>query len=359
MIRSSLLLLSFLIAPSALADDAAEAAADAGEAAAEVTADAAEEAVKATAPAKGWNVTRSAEIEAAPEFVWAYVANFETWKDWTNWGAHRDPEATWTYGGTAGEVGHSSSWTGPELGEGEMTITQAETNAKVGYDLFFDGRGTSNPGSITLAPTDSGTLVTWSNTGKMGLIGRLFFKKKVEAMIGTDFEVGLKKLEMLAETDAAYAAKVAAAQEAMEAAEAKAVEAEGAATTKAEAAAAKAEEAAAARAEAEAARRSQKKELTEKADALDAEVETLNGEAAEAKGTAEQLRAAANDAKAALEALKSGDARAAAGEAAGAAKEAAAEAADAAAGEAAEAAKEGAGEAAEGAKDKAKGALTK
>ncbi|MCB9744673.1 MAG: SRPBCC family protein [Alphaproteobacteria bacterium] len=349
MIRSSLLLLSFTLAAPAFAQD------------------------EAAENPKGWNVTRSTEIEAAPEFIWAYVADFSTWKDWTNWGTTRDPEATWTVEGNAGELGHSSAWTGPELGEGNMVITKVEPNAFVTYDLFFNGKGDSNPGTITLAPTDGGTMVIWQNSGDMGLIGRLFFKKKVEKMIGTDFEVGLKKLEMLAETDAAFAKKLAKAEEAATFADNKAKKAEADAEQKASDASAKAEEAAKARADAEAARKkADKKAMTEKADALDAEVEGLNTSAAEAKAAAEAARSEANEAKAKLEDLKakgkaavSGAAEAAAEAGAAAANAAAAATEDAGAqaaeaGEqAAEEASEAADGAAKGAMDKAKGAATK
>ena len=77
---------------------------------------------------KTLSVEKTQEIEAPAAMVYETISNFETWKDWTVWNPEMDPEATWTYGGEAGAVGHSTEWTGPELGEGKMVATAAEAN---------------------------------------------------------------------------------------------------------------------------------------------------------------------------------------------------------------------------------------
>lgn len=193
------------------------------------------------ASVKGWHATRSIEIDAAPEFAYHYISDFQTWPSWTAWNAEMDPAATWSYSGTPGEPGHTSTWTGPTMGDGTMSITAAEPNATLTYDLFFDNKPKANPGQFTLTAQGDHTTVTWDSAGQMGFFGRLFFAKKVEKMIGADFEKGLANLKLLSENDAREAAKA----KAVAAAKAKAAKFEASAAG-ADADAAKAKEAAAA-----------------------------------------------------------------------------------------------------------------
>ena len=163
---------------------------------------------------KGWRVTRSVQIVAAPEDVYPYLANLEMWPTWTAWSKEMDPEATWTYDGSPSQVGQKSAWEGPKMGEGSMVVTSVAPPTSVTYDLFFDNRPTANPGQLTLSAGAHATTVTWDTAGKMGAIGRALFRKKVESMIGDDFEKGLSTLKVKAEADAGarHAAAVAEAE---------------------------------------------------------------------------------------------------------------------------------------------------
>jgi hypothetical protein len=172
-------------------------------------------------------VSETVEIDAPAEVVWGYVSDFETWKDWTVWNPEADPEAVWTYEGEAGTVGHSTSWNGPELGEGMMMSTAVEPNTQWSYDLFFDGDDENFPGGVALSETGGVTTVTWSFNMEMGAIGAALFGKKIAEMISADFAGGLANLEEMVEADfaAAQLADAQAVVEAKAAAAAAAVEA--------------------------------------------------------------------------------------------------------------------------------------
>ena len=146
--------------------------------------------------AKNLNVEQSQLIEAPAAVVWQYVANFETWKDWTVWNTERDPEAEWTYGGEAGKAGHSSEWAGKELGKGRMVATEVEPEAVWNYDLYFGSSARSYPGGLTLEESDGTTLVTWSWNMKMSGLGKALFGNRVADKVAQDFAGGLDGLEL-------------------------------------------------------------------------------------------------------------------------------------------------------------------
>jgi hypothetical protein len=212
-----------------------------------------------TIPQKGVVDSKtSLDIAAAPEFIAPYVASFAAWEKWTAWNKEGDPSATWTYGGTDGAVGSTMAWTGKAYGTGRMAITAVNPdNGGIAYDLWFDNTKDASKGRITVVKTDSGSRVEWEDVMSWGFPASLFYPaKKMAAMMVGDFDKGLAKLKILAEADAAEAARKAEeARIAAEAAARKAAE-EAAAKAAAEEAAKKAaEEAAAKAAEEEAAKK--------------------------------------------------------------------------------------------------------
>ncbi len=182
-----------------------------------------------TALAKDPNLVteRSKEIAAPAEMIVPYLVDLQTWKTWTNWDTVRDPEATWTYEGNPGEAGHSMYWEGKKLGKGRLTITEV-TEASMTYDLWFGGKavkskGTPSTGSLTVSSGDGTTTVAWSSAMHLGFPGSLM-KGTIDTMIGTDYAIGLEKLDKIAVADAAKAkadadAKAEAARLAAEEAE--------------------------------------------------------------------------------------------------------------------------------------------
>ncbi|HJN74602.1 MAG TPA: SRPBCC family protein [Myxococcota bacterium] len=256
-----------------------------------------------TAEAKTLTVSTTQQIEAPADIVWKYVSDYETWNQWTVWNAEMDPEASWTYGGDAGAIGHSTEWTGPELGEGRMVVTAIEANQSVSYDLFFDGKDTGKTFGLILAEADGVTSVTWEGTLEMGPIGAAFFGKKIVSMIGDDFEGGLANLADLAAADATAA--VLAAAEALVAETTAAHEAATTAVTDAEAAATAAAEAktAAEEAQGKARRRSDKAAAQTALDEATAAVTAADEALAAAKTAADAAAAELDSAQAALAAL--------------------------------------------------------
>jgi uncharacterized protein YndB with AHSA1/START domain len=148
-----------------------------------------------------FSVTRSATMAAPPAAVFEQVNDFHKWEAWSPW-AKRDPNAKITFGGPPSGAGATFAWAGnSEVGEGKQAITESRPPELVRLKLEFikPFPGTSDV-EFTFKPEGSGTLVTWSMSGKNNLIGKamsLFID--CDKMIGGDFEKGLSSMKAVVE----------------------------------------------------------------------------------------------------------------------------------------------------------------
>src|SRR4051812_47061770 len=72
-----------------------------------------------------FRVTRTADIAAPPETVFAQVNDFHNWDAWSPW-AKLDPAAKNAFEGPASGTGSGFAWAGNDkVGEGHMTITDS------------------------------------------------------------------------------------------------------------------------------------------------------------------------------------------------------------------------------------------
>jgi uncharacterized protein YndB with AHSA1/START domain len=148
-----------------------------------------------------WHVERSIVIDAAPELVYPAVAELRQWREWTIWYA-RNPQLETHYQGPADGVGAVSEWRDAQ-GHGRLTVTAAEPDRLIAYDLLFDGDMLTR-GSIVLVPEAGGTRATWTFAGDAGFnpVAR-YFGFMVTRAIADDFDHGLRRLKRLCEDRAA------------------------------------------------------------------------------------------------------------------------------------------------------------
>jgi uncharacterized protein YndB with AHSA1/START domain len=146
-----------------------------------------------------FSVTRSAVIAAAPDKIYALVADPRRWKEWSVWN-RRDPAMKIEYSGPASGVGAAWAWQSETEGDGKMTFTAAEPGRRVAFDLYFPDFGTTSQGELRFAPEGTGTKVSWTMNGDFGS-NPLFhwFALMADSMTGPDFEAGLANLKQLAE----------------------------------------------------------------------------------------------------------------------------------------------------------------
>jgi hypothetical protein len=148
-----------------------------------------------------YSVTRSGTINAPKPLVYGLVNNFQNWEGWSPW-AKLDPAAKNSFEGPASGTGAVFKWSGnDEVGEGKMTITDAQPTDLIKIKLDFV-RPFEDTCNVEFAFKTQGeqTTVSWTMYGHKG-----FFSKAIcmfmdmDKMLGGDFEKGLASMKKLAE----------------------------------------------------------------------------------------------------------------------------------------------------------------
>src|SRR6185369_8731640 len=149
-----------------------------------------------------YRVERSQRIQAPAEVVFAQLDDFKAWSGWSPWDK-RDPGMKKTHEGPAHGPGASYSWQGNDkVGEGKMTVIQAQPPSAIAYRLELIKPFSSVAGTaFALKPAgDKAVDVTWSMSGDNNLMGKVFgVFMNVDKMVGGDFEAGLANLKAVAE----------------------------------------------------------------------------------------------------------------------------------------------------------------
>lgn len=146
-----------------------------------------------------FTVTRSVQVNAPPDKVYALVADPRRWKEWSAWN-RRDPAMNVVYSGPPAGPGAAWEWKSASQGDGKMTFTAAEPGQRVAYDLYFPDFGTTSQGDFRFSAAAGGTQVAWTMHGNMGR-NPLFrwMALFADGMVGKDFDEGLAQLKVLAE----------------------------------------------------------------------------------------------------------------------------------------------------------------
>jgi uncharacterized membrane protein len=141
-----------------------------------------------------FNIERTIAVDRPAGSVYAYVADFRTWPEWSPW-IGQESESRVSVTGEPGKPGHKQSWEGEKVGAGRQELVKAVPERELDYDLLFikPWKSRSKVG-FSFEPRDQGTKVTWTMEGMLPSV-MFFMKKKVSAMVGQDFERGLALLK--------------------------------------------------------------------------------------------------------------------------------------------------------------------
>lgn len=149
-----------------------------------------------------YEVTREVVIDAAPSAVYSHLVDFHNWQAWSPWEG-MDPTQTRTYTGPTSGAGSAYAWVGNrKVGAGSMLVTEAVEAERVSIDLhFIKPFKSSNVTTFHLAPEGAGTRVRWVMNGELTTMTKLMsIFKKMDALVGPDFERGLANLKRVVET---------------------------------------------------------------------------------------------------------------------------------------------------------------
>lgn len=146
-------------------------------------------------------VERSTSIKASADVIKSLLIDYNMFNKWSPW-ADKDPAMKTTITGVIGNAGHKYAWEGNnDVGKGTMELTKIGTDT-VAEKLDFAGKGVSDVYFI-FKTNGEATDITWSINMNVPFFGRgmmLFFKGKMNKMLGGDFEKGLAKLKEVIET---------------------------------------------------------------------------------------------------------------------------------------------------------------
>ena len=146
-------------------------------------------------------VARSVVINAPESAVFPYVNNLHRLGDWSPWKL-RDPQLTMIYSGPEEGKGAQIQWTSQKrsIGTGSMSISDSNLNRSVDLTANFNNvEGTSG---FEIAPSGSGSKLTWSfgyDTGSSPL--KRWKALMLDSFIGAEYRTGLDKLKEKIEAD--------------------------------------------------------------------------------------------------------------------------------------------------------------
>jgi uncharacterized protein YndB with AHSA1/START domain len=144
--------------------------------------------------------SRSAEIAAPPEKVFAIVASLKRFQVYSPW-AELDPKTVYTFEGPEAGVGQKMLWSSENayVGKGAQTITELVDGKWISVDLDFGDMGTA-VSVWTFEPSAAGTKAVWGFTSpKLEGVTMKWMGLMFDRMVGPDYEKGLGRLKALAE----------------------------------------------------------------------------------------------------------------------------------------------------------------
>jgi effector-binding domain-containing protein len=153
------------------------------------------------------HIERSIEIERPASTVFVLLNSYETFTSWSPW-AERDPLTQYVFSGPDSGVGARMSWSGdPRLvGTGWQEITKSQPYSRVEMHLDFEQQGAADS-YFQIDEMLSGVHLTWGFDTDLvegqGLFGGLlarYFGLFFDKWIGTDYEQGLARLKVFAES---------------------------------------------------------------------------------------------------------------------------------------------------------------
>ena len=150
-------------------------------------------------------VAAETTIDAPPEEVHEYVGDLKRWPEWDPW-RDMDPTIQTTYGERTTGVGAHQSWTG-DKGGGELTLTKADPQQGIAYDMTFVMGDLSAPAKAAMRyePVDGKTKVVWTIEGDVAdmtapVIGG-YVNLMMKSGIASSFHSGLEELKAKVEAD--------------------------------------------------------------------------------------------------------------------------------------------------------------
>ena len=145
-------------------------------------------------------VERRILTTVTPELLFPQLATLKRWPEWTAWNRQRFPDLTMRFEGSESGAGAIMQARGKSSGNGTVTITRADLQEGIWYDLDFENGTQIFHCAITYKPQGNGLAVVWRLEA---CLGRNPFKRWAGLALGLlmsgDMGTGLRQLIRQAE----------------------------------------------------------------------------------------------------------------------------------------------------------------
>lgn len=141
-------------------------------------------------------VTRSVEIDAAPEAVFPLLNDLEAWAEWTPWG-----EIESRVEGPSSGPGARRSWDDPRMGSGFLSIVTADPPRSIGYVVEVEDGAIRFDGTLNVDARPGGSTVKWTervDLGRNPLLG--WTALRMDESQGRQLEESLTRLKAVVES---------------------------------------------------------------------------------------------------------------------------------------------------------------
>jgi len=140
-----------------------------------------------------YRAKRSLLIDAPLGDSFAAVVDFKSWPHWSPWLMH-EPDAELVYSDDYQAEDGYYTWDGQVVGAGRLTHVSIKTGSRISQEIeFFRPFKSVNQVNWEFETRGDQTLISWEMVGSMPFLFR-FMARKMEPMIGRDYELGLALL---------------------------------------------------------------------------------------------------------------------------------------------------------------------
>ncbi len=146
-------------------------------------------------------ISRSTTINSPADKIFPMINSLRGFNQWNPFLAP-DPAAKLDYFGPEHGVGAGHRWSGNrQVGAGSVEITESNPTSNIVMKLhMLKPMNALNRVEFTLRPNASGTIVSWTMSGRQPFIGKLMsLFIDCDKMVGQQFEKGLASMKTLAE----------------------------------------------------------------------------------------------------------------------------------------------------------------
>lgn len=145
------------------------------------------------------HIQRSINVNAPAAMIYQDLIIFKNFGEWSPFPA-LDPEMTTSYSGPTYGTGGSMSWESNVLGNGSMTLVDANYQQGITYEMTFEGNASRPLAEIQLFENENGTQVTWTYDDKdLHGLSRIM-GVMMDPMMGPTYEQGLQNLKLRMES---------------------------------------------------------------------------------------------------------------------------------------------------------------